>query len=49
MSKLVKFVVYYGYGNVQTTDAGENLSEHHTNVCRSFEVCHRIYIGETMR
>jgi hypothetical protein len=27
MSELVKFVVYYGYGNDQTTAAGADLSE----------------------
>jgi hypothetical protein len=27
MSELVKFVVYYGYGNVRTTPVGDDLSE----------------------
>jgi hypothetical protein len=27
MYELVKFVVYYGYGNAQTTDARTDLSE----------------------
>jgi hypothetical protein len=27
MYELVKFVVYYGYDNVQTTDVGTDLSE----------------------